>query len=105
MDASYGREDHEVATYRLEVVRADWPRKPIDVHVMSRTPSRYFQEIFPHVDRIDVHFEIAEDIDPVLPTIREAGKQAGIAGLDRHAARSGACPTWFESTGFSCSPS
>lgn len=81
VDSSYGREDHEVRTYRLEVVRAYWPRKPIHVHVMSRTPSRYLQELFPHVDRIYVHVEIDEDIDAVLRSIRDAGKQAGIAIL------------------------
>ncbi len=81
IDASYGREDHEVRTYRLEVIRAYWPRKPIHVHIMSRTPSRYLQEIFPHVDRIYVHLEIDEDAGLVLGSIKEAGKQAGIALL------------------------
>jgi ribulose-phosphate 3-epimerase len=81
VDSTYGQEDHEVTTYRLEVVRAYWPRKPIHVHLMSRTPSRYLQEIFPHVDRIYVHLEIAEDVDSVLASIRQAGKQAGIAVL------------------------
>ena len=81
VDASYGREDHEVRTYRLEVIRAYWPRKPIHVHIMSRTPSRYLQEVFPHVDRIYVHVEIDEDIDTVLKSIRDAGKYTGIAIL------------------------
>jgi ribulose-phosphate 3-epimerase len=81
VDSTYGREDHEVATYRLEVVRAYWPRKPIHVHLMSRTPSRYLLDIFPHVDRVYVHLEIAEDVDSVLASIRRAGKQAGIAVL------------------------
>ena len=81
VDSTYGREDHEVATYRLEVVRAYWPRKPIHLHLMSRTPSRYLREIFPHVDRIYVHLEIAEDVDGVLASIRQAGKQAGVAVL------------------------
>lgn len=79
VDASYGREDHEVRTYRLEVVRAYWPRKPIHVHIMSRTPSRYFEELFPHVDRIYVHLEIDEDVDGLLDRVRSAGKQPGIA--------------------------
>jgi pentose-5-phosphate-3-epimerase len=70
-----------VATYRLEVVRAYWPRKPIHVHLMSRTPSRYLRDVVPHVDRIYVHLEIDEDIDDVLASIRQAGKQAGVAVL------------------------
>jgi ribulose-phosphate 3-epimerase len=81
VDSSYGREDHEVTTYRLEVVRAYWPHKPIHVHLMSRTPSRYLQDVFPHVDRIYVHLEIDEDVESVLASIRAAGKQAGIAIL------------------------
>ena len=78
-DASFGREDHEVRTYRLEVVRAYWPRKPIHVHVMSRTPSRYLDEIFPHVDRVYLHVEIDEDLAQILRRVRAAGKEAGIA--------------------------
>ena len=81
VDSSFGHEDHDVATYRLEVVRAYWPRKPIHLHLMSRTPSRYLPDSFPHVDRIYVHLEIDEDIDAVLSSIRDAGKEAGIAIL------------------------
>ncbi len=79
VDASYGRQDHEVRTYRLEVVRAYWPHTPIHVHLMSRTPSRYVQEVVPYVDRIYVHLEIDEDIDTVIEDIRNAGKEAGVA--------------------------
>lgn len=79
VDASYGRQDHQVRTYRLETVRAYWLRKPIHVHVMSRSPSRYLPEMFPHVDRIYIHLEIDERVDDVLEAIKGAGKQAGIA--------------------------
>ena len=79
VDATYGHEDHEVRTYRLEVVRAYWPTRPIHVHVMSRTPSRYLEDLFPHVDRIYIHVEIDEDVSAVLANVRSAGKQVGLA--------------------------
>ena len=79
VDASYGQQDHEVRTYRLEVVRAYWANKPIHVHVMSRTPSRYLRDILPHADRIYVHVEIDEDVAAVLAKVRQAGKQVGVA--------------------------
>ncbi len=79
VDASYGQQDHEVRTYRLEVVRAYWANKPIHVHLMSRAPSRYLHDILPHADRIYVHVEIDEDVAAVLATVRQAGKQVGVA--------------------------
>lgn len=79
VDASYGSEDHEVRTYRLEVVRAYWPRKPVHVHLMSRHPSRYLRDLYQHVDRVYVHFEIDDDLDAVLRDVRKAGRQSGIA--------------------------
>ena len=79
VDATYGREDHEVRTYRLEVVRAYWPTRPIHVHVMSRAPSRYLQDLFAYVDRIYIHIEIDEDVGAVLGNGRNAGKQVGLA--------------------------
>jgi ribulose-phosphate 3-epimerase len=79
VDASFGREDHEVRTYRLEVVRAYWPHHAIHAHVMSRHPSGYLADLYPYVDRIYVHLEIDEDVSDLLRQIRDAGKQAGLA--------------------------
>jgi ribulose-phosphate 3-epimerase len=87
VDRSYGRpgqDVRDVRTYRLEAVRAYWPRKPIHVHVMSRTPSRYLDELYPFVDRIYVHSDADEDVGAALAAIRGAGKEAGIAlSMDR----------------------
>jgi ribulose-phosphate 3-epimerase len=79
VDSTYGPQDIEVRTYRLEVVRAYWPRTPVHAHVMSRHPSRYLRDLFPYVDRVYVHLEIHEDLDAVIAAIRAAGREAGIA--------------------------
>ena len=79
VDSTYDRPDQEVRTYRLEAVRAYWPDKPIHVHIMSRRPSQYLADLFPHVDRVYVHPELDEDLEPVLAAIRHAGKQPGLA--------------------------
>lgn len=79
VDRTYGREDQDVRTYRLEAIRAYWSRKPIHAHVMSRTPSRYLDDLFAHVDRIYVHAEMDEDLGEIIARIRRAGREAGVA--------------------------
>lgn len=81
VDSTYGREDQEIRTYRLEVVRAYWPHKPVHAHIMSRRPSQYLAELLPHVDRVYVHLEVDEDLDQVLRIIRRAHRETGLAML------------------------
>jgi len=79
VDKSFNPTCKDVKAYRAEVVRAYWQKKKIEVHIMSKTPSIWLQDLLPYVDIIYIHAEIDEDIQAVFKTIENAGVKAGIA--------------------------
>lgn len=79
VDKSFNPACKDVKAYRAEVVRAYWQKKKIEVHIMSKTPSIWLQDLLPYVDIIYIHAEIDEDIQAVFKTIENAGVKAGIA--------------------------
>lgn len=64
---------------RLEVVRALWPDKQLDVHVMSRTPLRWLDDILPHCDTVILHCEAGAELEPAIARVHAAGRKAAIA--------------------------
>lgn len=78
IDASFGGDDTDVRSYRLETVRAYWPRLKIHVHLMTRHPSRWLKEVVPYADVILIHHEIDEPIDDVIQAIQQAHRTVGI---------------------------
>jgi len=56
----------------------------VDVHLMVRKPSAYFEKIlsFPAVSAVAFHVECDEDIHETIQTLRNAGKKVGLALLD-----------------------
>ncbi|MDA8698172.1 GtrA family protein [Rhodopirellula sp.] len=62
---------------RFEVIKAYWPSKQIDVHIMSNTPSVYLDTI--SADLVIVHLEIEEDLESVLRAIHRKGMRSGIS--------------------------
>jgi ribulose-phosphate 3-epimerase len=79
VDKSFNPTCKDVKAYRAEVVRAYWQKKKIEVHIMSKTPSVWLDDLLPYVDIIYIHAEIDEDIQAVFKTIENAGVKAGIA--------------------------
>lgn len=61
-----------------------WEGLPVDVHLMVREPSAYFEKIlsFPSVSAVAFHIECGEDIHETIQTLRNAGKKVGLALLD-----------------------
>lgn len=57
---------------------------PVDVHLMVRKPSIYFEKIlsFPSVSAVAFHIECDEVIHETIQTLRNAGKKVGLALLD-----------------------
>lgn len=57
---------------------------PVDVHLMVRKPSAYFEKLFsfPSVQAVAVHVECDEDIHKLIQTLRNAGKKVWLALLD-----------------------
>ena len=78
IDDSFGETTNEVKTYRLEVIRAYWPKKKIHVHIMSRTPSKWLDECLKYCDSIIIHTEIDENISELISNIRKQQKRIGL---------------------------
>ena len=79
VDKSYNPNCKEVKAYRAEVVRAYWQKKKIEVHIMSKNPSKWLEDLLPYVDVIYVHPTIDEDLTLVIDKINSRDVEAGIA--------------------------
>ena len=76
---SFKQNCEEVKAFKAEVVKAYWQNKKIEVHVMSKTPSRWVSEVVSHVDVIYIHPSIDENIEEVLKEIKQNRCDPGIA--------------------------
>lgn len=79
VDKTYNSNCKEVKAYRSEVVRAYWQKKKIEVHIMSKNPSIWIDDLLPYVDVIYVHPTINENLSCVIDKINSNNVQAGIA--------------------------
>lgn len=50
---------------------------PVDVHLMVKRPSEYFEKIlsFPSVQAVAFHIECDEDIHETIQTLKNSGKK------------------------------
>ena len=69
----------DVKTYRMETMKAYWPNIQIQVHIMSYTPSKWFDQILPYSDVVYIHVECEENVAELLQKIKDSGKKAGLA--------------------------
>lgn len=79
VDKSYNPNCKEVKAYRAEVVRAYWQKKKIEVHIMSRNPSIWIDDLLPYVDVIYIHPTIDENLSNIIDKIIANNVKAGIA--------------------------
>ena len=79
VDKTFNPDCKEVKAYRAEVVRAYWQSKKIEVHIMSKNPSIWLDDLLPYVDVIYVHPTIDESLSDVLNKIKTNNVEAGIA--------------------------
>lgn len=68
-----------VKTYRLETMRAYWPKTQIQTHVMSYEPEHWLDQILTYSDVIYIHAEIKNNVKSLIHKIKQSGKKAGIA--------------------------
>ena len=78
VDTTFNQDADTIKTYRLEAIRAYWPNKEIHVHIMSKTPSIYVNEILPYSDVVFIHAEIDEEIHDLYRIIKEKGRKFGV---------------------------
>lgn len=79
VDRTYDAGAPDPAAYRMEAIKAYWPNREIQCHIMSRTPSLWLDAVLPHVDTVIVHLEVEEDVAALLGRIRKAGRRAGLS--------------------------
>lgn len=79
VDKTYNPNCQDVKAYRAEVVRAYWQNKKIEVHIMSKNPSKWLDDLLPYVDVIYVHPTMSEDLSKVIDKINSRDVEAGIA--------------------------
>lgn len=78
IDSSFGARDTEVLSYRLETIRAYWPKRKIHVHLMTRHPLKWLPEVLPYSDLTIIHAEIDDPIETVFQQILKANRQVGL---------------------------
>jgi len=79
VDPSFAPDSLETKTFRMETVRALWPNKEIHTHIMSKTPTKWLNEILPYSDTVFVHWECNESLDNLIMLIRSENVRAGVA--------------------------
>jgi pentose-5-phosphate-3-epimerase/putative flippase GtrA len=79
IDKTMSENAHDVKAYKLETMKAFWPKTQIQTHIMSYEPSVWLDEIIMYSDVIYVHAECNENIDEIFNNIKSAGKNAGLA--------------------------
>ena len=79
MDKTYNPNSKDVKAYRAEVVRAYWQNKKIEVHIMSKNPSVWLDDLLPYVDVIYIHPTMDEKLSEVIDKINFSKVEAGIA--------------------------
>lgn len=81
VDDTFNASAPRPAVYRMEAIKAFWPKKEIHCHIMSKYPSRWIKEIVDFADTIVIHYEIKEDIKAIISEIRKINKKVGICLL------------------------
>mgnify|MGYP006081649985 CR=1 FL=1 len=79
VDESFLENAPEIKSYKLEVIKALWPNKDIQVHIMSKHPSRWIKEVENYADKIFFHFEIDENIEDILEENKILKNNLGLA--------------------------
>ncbi len=79
VDETYLKGAPDIKSYKLEVIKALWPEKDIQVHIMSKYPSKWISEVKSYADKIFFHYEIEEDIESILKKNESLKKNFGLA--------------------------
>ena len=73
-------ENHDEAKpYKMETMKAYWPKTQIQTHIMSTHPTKWLKEALPFSDVIYVHYECKENLKELFTLIKGGGKKIGMA--------------------------
>ena len=52
VDETFKKDVPKIKSYKLEIIKALWPNKIVQVHIMSKYPSRWIEVVKPYADKI-----------------------------------------------------
>lgn len=78
IDSTFGATNTDARSYRLEAIRAYWPKRKIHVHLMTRRPLKWLPDVLPFADLVIVHAEIDDSLEEVFQQVRQAKRQSGL---------------------------
>ena len=78
VDKTFNQKASLVKAYRAETIRAYWPNKKLEVHIMSKFPSKFLTELVSYVDIIYFHINIDESIDGLIKKIKKSNCEPGL---------------------------
>ena len=79
VDTSIRKEVEDVELYKLEMMKAYWPRTQIQTHIMSMKPEEWIDGVIKYSDVIFIHNESDSDKRKLISKINSNGKKAGLA--------------------------
>ena len=78
VDKTINIKAENVLSYKTEVIKGFWNKKFIEVHIMSKSPKKWIEQIINNVNRIYIHTNIEEDLEDLLLLIKKNECEAGI---------------------------
>tara|TARA_Y100000996_G_scaffold383583_1_gene339642 strand:+ start:675 stop:1745 length:1071 start_codon:yes stop_codon:yes gene_type:complete len=79
VDKTFKKNVPIIKSYKLEIIKALWPSKIIQVHIMSKYPSKWINVVKPYSDKIFFHYEINENIKKILKNNKDISQKLGLA--------------------------
>lgn len=79
VDKTMSGDAADTTIYRMETMRAYWPNKQIEAHIMSSNPSQWLDQVLPYSDTIYLHSECNDNLEELLKKIKLRKKKAGVA--------------------------
>lgn len=79
VDSSVNQDVADVTAYRLEAIRAHWPKMEIHTHIMSQRPSKWLKDVAPFSDVVFFHDDIDDNLQDIRQEIKSLGSKPGLA--------------------------
>jgi ribulose-phosphate 3-epimerase len=79
VDKTFRKKVPIIKSYKLEIIKALWPSKIIQVHIMSKYPSKWIEIVKPYADKIFFHYEIDENIKEIVKKNSNIKTKLGLA--------------------------
>ena len=79
VDNTFNQNANENDIKLMKQIKKLWPKKEIHFHIMSSNPMFWINKIIKYADLIYIHWEINEDIKPLINIIKKNKIKVGVA--------------------------